>query len=191
MTTQTTYRQPVFTGEQSTDTPPRKIASEQRAHGVAPYAWAITRISLGSVFLWAFLDKTFGLGYATPTDRAWVNGGSPTTGYLSGVEGTFGGLFQAMAGNVLLDWLFMVALLGIGAALILGIGMRVAALSAVALLGFMWMAALPLENHPFMDDHLIYAMVAVGLAAQKAGDTLGLGRTWASLPIVQRFPILR
>lgn len=145
----------------------------------------------GTVFLWAFLDKTFGLGYATPTDRAWVNGGSPTTGYLSGAEGTFSGLFQAMAGNVLLDWLFMVALLGIGAALILGIGMRVAAVSAVALLGFMWLASLPLENNPFMDDHLIYAMVAVGLAAQKAGDTLGLGRMWANLPIVQRFPILR
>jgi thiosulfate dehydrogenase [quinone] large subunit len=96
-----------------------------------------------------------------------------------------------MAGNVLLDWLSIVALLGIGVALILGIGMRVAAVSATALLGFMWMASLPLENHPVIDDHLIYAMVAIGLAAQKAGDTLGLGRAWADLPIVQRLPILR
>ena len=29
-------------------------------------------------FLWAFLDKAFGLGYATPSGNAWINGGSPT-----------------------------------------------------------------------------------------------------------------
>ena len=33
------------------------------------------RIATGLVFLWAFLDKLLGLGYATPTDRAWINGG--------------------------------------------------------------------------------------------------------------------
>ena len=35
---------------------------------------------LGFEFLWAFLDKTFGFGYATPAERAWINGGSPTKG---------------------------------------------------------------------------------------------------------------
>ena len=30
----------------------------------------LSRISLGWVFLWAFLDTTFGLGYATPAERA-------------------------------------------------------------------------------------------------------------------------
>jgi thiosulfate dehydrogenase (quinone) large subunit len=29
---------------------------------------------------------------------------------------------------------------------------------------------------PFMDDHLIYALLAIGLAMVAAGDTLGLGR---------------
>ncbi len=143
------------------------------------------------MFLRAFLDKTFGLGYATPADRAWVNGGSPTTGYLSRGRRTLRRALPGHGRDVLLDWLSIVALLGIGVALILGIGMRVAAVSATALLGFMWLASLPLENHPVIDDHLIYAMVAIGLAAQKAGDTLGLGRAWADLPIVQRLPILR
>src|SRR6478672_9186004 len=44
------------------------------------------RLALGIEFLWAFLDKTFGLGYATPTARAWINGGSPTKGFLSHVS---------------------------------------------------------------------------------------------------------
>jgi thiosulfate dehydrogenase [quinone] large subunit len=38
---------------------------------------AVFRVVLGVEFLWAFLDKTFGLGYATPAARAWINGGSP------------------------------------------------------------------------------------------------------------------
>ena len=58
---------------------------------VARYAWAVTRLSIGFVFLWAFFDKLLALGYATGTDRetgaidrfgdaAWINGGSPTDG---------------------------------------------------------------------------------------------------------------
>lgn len=191
MTTYATHTPPVVT---DTDTAFQNTVgdlSDRNPHPVAPYVWAVTRISLGFVFLWAFIDKTFGMGFATPTERAWINGGSPTTGFLSGVEGTFSGLFQGMAGNAALDWLFMLGLLGIGVALILGIGMWVAAISATALLTFMWMASLPLANNPFLDDHLVYAMVAIGLAAQKAGDTLGLGRTWAAQPVVKQLRILR
>jgi thiosulfate dehydrogenase [quinone] large subunit len=55
----------------------------------------------------------------------------------------------------------------------------------------MWTAVLPPENNPFMDDHLIYAAVLAVLALTAAGDTLGLGRWWAGLPIVQRYPWLR
>src|SRR6266511_711287 len=46
---------------------------------------AVFRVAVGFVFLWAFLDKTFGLGYATPSAKAWINGGSPTKGFLSGL----------------------------------------------------------------------------------------------------------
>lgn len=165
--------------------------ADRRPHRIAPYAWAITRVSLGFVFVWAFVDKTFGLGFATPSERAWINGGSPTSGFLANAEGTFGDFFQGLAGSTFLDWLFMIGLLGIGVALILGVGMWIAAISATVMLVLMWAASIPLENNPFMDDHLIYAMVAIGLAAQKAGDTGGLGRTWAAMPVVHRFPILR
>lgn len=42
------------------------------------------RLAIGFEFLWAFLDKTFGLGYTTSTKHAWIHGGSPTKGFLSG-----------------------------------------------------------------------------------------------------------
>ena len=32
-------------------------------------ALAVLRIATGFIFLWAFLDKMFGLGYATPAAR--------------------------------------------------------------------------------------------------------------------------
>jgi thiosulfate dehydrogenase [quinone] large subunit len=85
----------------------------------------------------------------------------------------------------------MFGLLAIGVALMLGIGMRIAAASGALLLTFMWLASLPLDNNPFMDDHLVYAVVLIGLAAVHAGDTIGLGRTWARTELVRRYPVLR
>jgi thiosulfate dehydrogenase (quinone) large subunit len=42
-------------------TPVESITTPSAARKV----WAATRISLGFVFLWAFLDKAFALGFAT------------------------------------------------------------------------------------------------------------------------------
>jgi thiosulfate dehydrogenase [quinone] large subunit len=154
-------------------------------------AAGVTRLALGWVFVWAFLDKAFGLGFATPADAAWLEGSSPTTGYLSSIDGTFAELFNGMAGTAWADWLFMLGLLGIGVALMLGIFMNLAALSAAVMLVLMWMAALPLENNPFMDDHLVYAAVAILLALMGAGRWLGLGAVWERLPLVRRSPLLK
>ena len=46
-------------------------------------ALAGLRIATGFIFLWAFLDKLFGLGYSTASAKSWIHGGSPTKGYLS------------------------------------------------------------------------------------------------------------
>jgi len=158
----------------------------------ARYALAVARISIGWVFLWAFVDKAFGLGFATERADAWVSGGSPTTGYLNfATEGkVFHDFFAGLAGPAA-DWLFMAGLLGIGVALTLGIGMRIAAASGALLLTLMWAASLRLENNPFMDDHLVYAIVLVALAIFGAGRTLGLGPRWEQLPFVQRTPLLK
>ena len=158
----------------------------------ARYVLALTRFALGWTFLWAFLDKTFGFGFATATEDAWINGGSPTFGFLNfATEGkVFHDFFAGLSGPVA-DWAFMIGLLGLGVALILGIGMRIAAITGTVLLLSMWAAELRLENNPFMDDHIIYAIVLIGLALAGAGRTLGFGARWAKTSVVQRFPILK
>ncbi|WP_141576798.1 DoxX family membrane protein [Actinomadura sp. WMMA1423] len=158
----------------------------------ARYMWAAARFALGWVFLWAFLDKTFGLGHETPAAKAWIDGGSPTEGFLKhSPAGPFADFYHDIAGAGWADWLFMIGLGGIGAALILGVGMRIAAGAGAALLVMMWSAVLPPENNPFMDDHLVYAILIIGLALVSAGDTLGLGRWWGGTPLVKRLPFLK
>jgi thiosulfate dehydrogenase [quinone] large subunit len=159
---------------------------------------AVFRVVLGLEFLWAFLDKTFGLGYATPAERAWINGGSPTKGFLSRVAvGPFEDTFHTIAGAPWADWLFMVGLLGIGVALILGIGLRVAAVSGTVMMVLMWAAEWPLakftsagepsmSTNPIVDYHIIYALALIALAVTFAGHIWGLGRRWAKLGFVQR-----
>lgn len=166
-------------------------ASAPAAGGFGAAIWAVTRVALGFIFLWAFLDKLIGLGKATPSERAWINGGSPTTGYLSNVDGPFSGFFSGMAGQAWADWLFMAGLLGIGVALILGIGMWIAAVSGALLLTLMWLASLPIATNPFLDDHLVYGLVLLGLAASGVGLRYSLASWWRSLPVVRQNHWLR
>jgi thiosulfate dehydrogenase [quinone] large subunit len=176
-----------------TETAPERIITT----GAAKFL-AVFRVVLGFEFLWAFLDKTFGLGYATPSARAWIHGGSPTKGFLSRVAvGPFESTFHTIAGAPWADWLFMVGLLGIGIALIFGIGLRIAAVSGTLLLLGMWAAEWPLakvtsagepsmSTNPIVDYHIIYALALIALAVTFAGHVWGLGRRWARLPFVQR-----
>lgn len=152
----------------------------------------IARLAMGWVFLWPFLDKTFGLGHETESANAWIHGGSPTAGFLgNATSGPFSGMYGSFAGHAWADWLFMLGLLGIGSALLLGVAGRIAAAAGVTLLVLMWSAVLPPENNPFLDDHLVYALLLVVLAMTHSGDTFGLGRVWAKLDLVQRYSALR
>ncbi|MFD5813851.1 hypothetical protein [Streptomyces sp. NPDC127038] len=167
------------------------------------YAFAGLRLLTGFVFLWAFLDKTFGLGYATPSGKGWIDGGSPTKGFLGSVAaGPMKSTFHSWAGEDWVDWLFMAGLLGVGVALVAGVALRLAAVSGTVMMAFMWLAEWPPARHlsdgsptmspnPFADYHVIYAVVLVALAAAGAGATWGLGRLWERLPLVSRSPWLR
>lgn len=165
---------------------------ETPRHRAYRYVLAVTRLSLGFVFLWAFLDKTFGLGRATPSDGAWVDGGSPTEGFLANAAtGPFTDFYHGIAGDAWADWLFMLGLGAIGVALTLGVAMRIAAAAGSLLLVMMWSVVLPPENNPFLDDRLVYALVLVALALTSAGRTLGFGRVWERIPLVSRFGFLK
>lgn len=160
--------------------------------------WGLARISLGLTFLWAFFDKTFGWGYATCRDpetdtvvvgcaKAWVEGGSPTEGFLKfGTKGPFADFFQGLAGNAMIDWLFMLGLLGIGLGLTLGIAMKVAVASGVAMLMLMYLAAIPPEHHPFLDDHVIYSIVLVGLLLVNDKQAFGMSGWWKKQKLVKQ-----
>jgi len=162
--------------------------------------WAgVVRILLGFTFLWAFLDKCFGFGYAT--EKGWMFGtgeGNPTAGFLkfgANPNGPFHDFFVNLAPtspSAPINWLFMGALLGAGVGLVLGIGMRISCIGAAILLISMWLAVAPwakyvdqggstvASNNPLLDEHIIYSATLMLLMLVHAGRYLGLGRMWES-----------
>jgi thiosulfate dehydrogenase [quinone] large subunit len=136
-------------------------------------AYLKLRFVMSLIFLWAFVDKVFGLGFSTLPERAWINGGSPTAGFLTNAtRGPFSEFFQGLAGVVIIDWLFMLGLLFIGLTFLLNRYVRWGAIAGVLMMVLMWLAALPPENHPFLDDHIVYALVFVILAYQSKRGAL-------------------
>lgn len=124
------------------------------------YSLTTLRFLMGFIFLWAFLDKTFGLGKATLPGKAWIAGGSPTTGFLSNaVQGPFASFFNSLAGVALVDWLFMLGLLFVGTTLLLNRYIKWGALAGALMLVLMYLAVLYPENNPFVDDHIVYAVL--------------------------------
>lgn len=168
-------------------------------------ALAALRLAFGLTFLWAFFDKLLALGFATGRDSetgavdrfgdaAWINGGSPTKGFMDFAvadSNWFQGFFNALGGTAFADWLFMLGLLGIGAALAFGFAMRIAAATGALLYALMWIASFPLENNPVLDDHVLGGISVIVLAVTLSGDTWGFGRAWAKTQLVRRYPILR
>ena len=125
------------------------------------------RFVMSFIFLWAFFDKLFGLGFATTSERAWWNGGSPTTGFLSGaVQGPFAEIFHSLAGLAIVDWLFMLGLLFIGLTLLLNKYVFWGAVAGIIMMVLMWLALLFPENNPLIDEHIVYALVLALLAIQ-------------------------
>ncbi|KQM60712.1 DoxX family protein [Agreia sp. Leaf210] len=153
---------------------------------------ATLRLATGFIFLWAFIDKLLGLGFSTPTERAWINGGTPSQGFLNSpaVVGPLKPFFAAIASPTT-DVLFMLGMLAIGVAVMLGIGLRISAVAGTVIMLFMYLAEWPFgadaeSTNPLVDYHIIYALALITVAALSAGDTWGLGRTWKSLPLVQK-----
>jgi thiosulfate dehydrogenase [quinone] large subunit len=203
--TMTTHRratrapaEPMLRAAAGTDATDARVDATPIAAPTVPAMVPVLRIGTGLVFLWAFLDKAFGLGYATPSSGAWIRGGSPTNGFLSHVAvGPLESTMHDWAGTLWADWLFMLGLLAIGTALVLGIAMRLAAVATAVMMALMWAAEWPLARHtsagepsgsnnPIVDYHVIYALAAAAVASiAGAGDRWGLGRQWRALPVIR------
>jgi thiosulfate dehydrogenase [quinone] large subunit len=179
--------------------------------------FALLRLALGWTFLWAFLDKAFALGFSTGRvlndagqtvkidffgSAAWIHGASPTAGVLGfATKGPFAHFYQTITGYQMtqagptsaawVDWVYMLSMLLIGGALILGIGVRLATIG-----GIIWMAifytatAIWPEHNNFVDEHVIDALVLAGLFLANAGRYYGLGKIWQRTEVVKRHPIL-
>lgn len=148
---------------------------------------AVLRIILGWIFLWPFFDKMFGLGFSTKYGEAWIDGVSPTAGFLLyGTRGPFANLFHELAGSLIVDLLFMLGLFFIGFALILGIAMRLAVYSGSLLLFFMWLALIFPKNNPIIDEHIVYIFILFVLLKNNAGEVWGLGNKWRKV-VTNRF----
>lgn len=157
-----------------------------------PVLVALLRMSMGFVFLWGFFDKLLGLGFATPADKSWLQGTSPTYGFLKfGTDGPFQPLFEKLAGNPIVDWLFMLGLLGIGLALLLGVARKLSTLLGSILLLLLWLATVPPTNNPIIDEHIIYILVLQLLMHLHSGDTFGLATWWEETTMVKSYPFLK
>ncbi|QCR50379.1 hypothetical protein C1N79_29355 [Streptomyces sp. SGAir0924] len=197
------FRLPLFRRDGAVSAPRAAGSVEAGALSVRACVFASARVLMGFVFLWAFVDKTFGFGYATASGKGWVDGGSPTEGFLGHVAvGPMESTFHSWAGAAWADWLFMLGLLGIGLALTAGVALRLAAFAGTVMMALMWVAEWPPAKHlsdgsasmstnPFADYHVVYAVVLVALAAVSAGNVFGLGRLWARLPVVRDHAWLR
>jgi thiosulfate dehydrogenase [quinone] large subunit len=150
---------------------------------------ALARLTIGWMFLWAAIDRVFGLGY--PTDEGMLSGGTPVIDRLEESRGPLEGMFQWLADVPGIEWIAVVGLALVGLAVMLGVGFRAASTVGVVVAVLAFLAVLPPEANPVVDRHLVYAAVLAGMALANAGEELGLGRWWSRRRFVQRHPILR
>lgn len=132
------------------------------------------------------------MGYATPPERSWLSGISPTLGYLkNATHGPLAEFFQGLAGNPLVDILFMLGLLGIGIAFVLGIAMKFASLAGATMLILMYLSAFPPANNPIVDDHIVYALVLLVIANIDLKKATVISSWWSKTQLAKTFPFLR
>ncbi len=143
----------------------------------------ILRLSIGWVYLYAGITKVL--------DSEWT-----AAGYLKAAK-TFPELYAWFASGANIEWVNFLNQWGltlIGAALILGVAVRFASYGGVliTLLYYFPVLVFPkVSAHAYIiDDHIIYALVFLVLAAFGAGRVWGLDSWVESGKLVHRFPWL-
>ncbi len=98
--------------------------------------------------------------------------------------------FLQIFANPFGDVLFMVGLLGIGLSMVLGAGLRIAAVTGAVLMFLMYLAQWPVAGsatNPIVDSHWHEALLLIIAAVTLSGDTWGIGKWWARATGGNRF----
>jgi len=170
-----------------------KVLNKQKNYALRPYysylsnlksreiMWAITRISMGWIFLWTFIDKL----------PIWVSDKSPVQGFLAnGTTGVFAEFFENISGSQLVSALYMLGVLLVGIALVLGISTKLAFVGGSLMMLFIYLAsALPPAHNPILDEHVVYILVLWGIYINNTGQWLGFHNRWLKTNFVKTFPI--
>ena len=154
------------------------------------YMLALFRIMVGWIFLWPFFDKLFGLGFQTPAGGGWVDGFSPSSYVMYVTNGIFSELYKTVAGNIVIDAIFMLALLSIGVTLMLGIASKLSTVGTIAFLITMYTLVVPPTDNPLIDYHLILCAGMLATYFLGGFEKLSLYSRWKEFFLVKKLPIL-
>lgn len=145
-------------------------------------AIALLRISIGWLFFYAGITKVLNPSWSAES-------------YLGGAK-TFPELYNFLLSPSVLpivNFLNAWGLTLIGAALVLGVFVRMAGVLGATM---MILYYLPILDFPYpnthsyiVDEHIVYAATMLTLAALDAGKSLGLGK-WSSRSFLSRIPII-
>jgi len=150
--------------------------------------FSLLRIAIGLIFLWAFLDKLFGLNFATPPDKSWLAGVSPTASFLAyASKGTFSGFFHVLSGSIVVDCLYMAGLVAIGLSMIFGIFQKIAGYSGALMMALMYLSLFPSANNPLVDEHIVYLLLFLIFARGEAGLKFSLNKWWKRLSLTKKY----
>lgn len=161
---------------------------------------AVLRALMGTLFVWAGVEKILGIGLAA--GKTWSAGGYLKFATLGSWPGSTAGdvinpfhdFWVGLASNpqvlsiinILVPW----GELGIGVALVLGLGTRFAALMGTLMLGSFYLAGWSFDLG-IINSQLVYAFVTAFLGVAAAGQVYGLDRYVERMSIVRRAPQLR
>lgn len=121
------------------------------------------RISLGWLFLYAGFEK--------------LTNNFSAAGYLSHLNGPFAAFFTPLAGNPLVDLLVVWGELLIGAALVLGIFIKLASFLGIVMMLLFYFSGYPYEHSFIVNEHIIYSFALFYLMFSNAGYFMGLDKT--------------
>lgn len=154
------------------------------------YLLAVLRIAIGWMMLWPFFDKLLGLGFQTAPGSGVVDGGSPSSFVVYVASGIFKDLFTSLAGNSIIDLIFMAGLLIIGITLILGFAAKLTSIAMTAFLILMYMLVVPPTDNPVIDYHITWILAIWAIYFLGGYERLSIYSRWKEFSLVKRFPIL-